>query len=327
MRNFVIRADFECFVLLDDKELGILDGGELHFQKDKKFILTFFPIDNKTLPYACKVSFENGQIVCSSNLCRYLQLPMNNYELYFMPYLLSYRRPQLLRLQSLDTPIGKAEIRVYGGTEGNNTNAQVLINGEMQAEYEMTSSINNVSIQGMYINNEYFIIIQGNVQAYNYLMCIGVNSKVKVNLELLAHQVEIYEDCIKTLTKCFDINKHAKVCVYKAQNGMLNKVEEYLVLINENVHISHELIPYAFFEALQVGDINKCREYMSDELNQAIDDEHLKAYFGDFVEVRQNVYGDLNSVLLIYKEGDNYISKVCSLTLIANKIDNIDLED
>lgn len=327
MRNFVIRADFECFVLLDDKELGILDGGELHFQKDRKFVLTFFPIDNKTLPYACKVSFENGQIVCSSTLCHYVQLPLNNYELFFMPFLLSYRRPKLIKMQNLDTPKGKAEVRVYDSSDGGNANTQVLINGEMQAEFELSSTIIDVSIQGLYIDNEYFIVIQGKVQAYKYLMCIGMNPSIKANLELLAHQVEIHQDCIKTLTKCFDINKHAKVCVYKVQNGAIHKEDEYLVLLKESVQISQELIPYAFFEALQVGDINKCREYMSDELNQAIDDEHLKAYFNDFIEVRQNVYGDTNSVLLIYKEGDNFKSKVCNLKIYNNKIDNIELED
>ena len=327
MKNFVIKADFECFVLLDGKELGILDGGELYFERPNKFVLTFFPIDNKTLPYSCKVGFENGVLHCSSELCHFVQLPNNNFELNFVPYLLSYRRPNLQKTNALETPLGKTEVRIFDeGMQVAGGKVQVLVGGELKLEYDMSSTICDADIAGHYINNEYFILIQGKVESYQYLLCINCGQSVEVNMELLAHQVEVHEDCIKTLTKCFDINKHAKVNVYEVQNGKLYKKEDYLVLLNEDIKIATELVPYAFFEAILVGDINKAREFMTQELNQAIDDAHLKAYFGDFKQVRQNIYTqDLSSVLLLYRDGNNYTSKICKLLMLDNKIDNIDI--
>ena len=329
MRNFCIKADFDCLVLLNGNELGILEGGQLNCKVEGKFVLTFFPLNNKTLPYSCVISSENGKIRSSSNLCSVVELPMQNYELYFLPYSIQYNKPLLIKDEMLDTIIGELEIRIYN-MEGRDraSQIQVLSKDKIMLDYQSTSCITQVNITSKYINNEYFILIQGAIEDYQYLLVLSVNQNVDVNLELVANQIEIHDDCIKTLSKCFDIHKHGRVHVYKVQNGKFYRDEEYLVIMNDNVKINADLVPYAFFEALQLKDIHKCREYLTEELNNGVDDEHLLSYFGQFQEVRQNIYtNDNSSVVLIYKNDDNYTSKICKLTMIDNKIDNIELID
>ena len=330
MKSFVIKSDFDCLVLLNGKELGLLDGGELYCKVDSnKFVLTFFPLDNQTLPYSCVINYESGKVNCSSKLCSVVELPMNNYELYFAPYIIKYKKPHQVANKNFETPIGKLDVRVFNNEYiGGVSQIQVVKNNEMLIDFQASSLISNVNIQSQYVSNEYFIFVSGLVQDYEYLLAISVNEIAVISLELIAHQVEIHEDCIKTLSKCFDIHKHGKVNVYKVKNGKFYKDEDYLVVMNENVSIQPDLIPYAFFEALKVGDIKKCREYLTSELNDSVDDEHLKSYFGDFEEVRQNVYtNDSSSVILVYRNDDNYISKICKLSMLGNNIDNFELLD
>lgn len=329
MRNFVIKADFDCYVMLDGQELGVIEGGELQFERNSKFTLTIFPLNNDSLPYSCRVSFVDTKLVCSSQLCSVLCLPNANYELRFKPYVLKMERPRLVAIQGLDTPMGKLDAKVLATTqEVKNAVLQIFQKGELSFEYNLLTFIQNIIISGKYIGNEYFIIVQGVVQDMEYLLALNVNQKINICLEVLANQIEIYDDSIKTMTKCFDIHKHGKVKEYKVKAGEIYLADSYLVLINENVVVRPEFNVYAFFEALQVGDIKLGRSYLTSELNSSVDDEHLVAYFGDFVEIRQNRFtNDENSVVLIYKnkDDDDLYSKICKLELKDNKIDNIDL--
>ncbi len=329
MRNFTIKADFDCLVLLNGKKLGVLEGGQITFMENDKFTLTFFPLDNKSLPYSCQVSYENGQLVCSNNLSSYVEFPNKNFELYFVPFIIKYSKPTLICTKTLDTNIGKVCINIFNNNNDSTCSLiQVLKNNEIILEHQTLGKINNCDIQDKFIDNGYFVFISGQIQDYEYLLVLVVDKSIETNLELIAHQVELHPDCIKTLTKCFDIHKRGKVIEYSVVNGKFAEKTNYLVAINDNVKIKDELIPYAFFEALKVGDIKKCREYLSDELNESVDDEHLVSYFNDFEEVRQDVYtNEDSSVILIYKNANNYVGKICKLEFKNNKIDNFNLLD
>lgn len=326
MKTYIVKADFECLVLLNGQELGILESGNLEFQNQNSFTLTFFPFEKKYLPFSCKCFFESNNLICKSEQCKILQLPNHYYELQFKPLNFNQSKPLRISNNIVETPIGKISVNISSFKYSENAYVEIIHNNNIIFEYEIQDIEKLVSVNGQYVGNEYFIMIKGIIQDYEHLLVLHINNSLSFALELLAHQIEIEQDCIKVLTKCFDIHKHGKVNVYSIVDGQLIKTDSYLVLINEKKQIKKEFIPYAFFESLRVGDIKLSREYLTDELNEDIDDEHLQAYFGDFKEVRQNIYeNDFNSVLLIYQDINNMYYKKCKITFLNNKIDNLEL--
>jgi len=326
MKNYIIKADFECLILLNGQELGVVESGSLNFQEQSNFTLTFFPFDKKYLPFSCKCYFESNNLICKSEQCKILQLPNNHFELHFNALRFYQSKPLVIYSNIVEAPIGKLNVTISSFKDSENAYIEIMHNNNTIYDYEMQDIEKIISVNGQYIGNEYFLLIKGIIQDYEHLLVLHINNTLSFSLELLSHQIEINQENIKALTKCFDIHKHGKVSVYSVENGQLNKTDTYLVLLNDKKTIKDEFIPYAFFESLKVGDIKLCREYLTSELNASIDDEHLQAYFGNFKEVRQNIYeDDLNSVLLIYQDKERLYYKKCIITYLNNKIDNLEL--
>jgi len=78
-----------------------------------------------------------------------------------------------------------------------------------------------------------------------------------------------------------------------------------------------EVIPYAFLQALQVGDISLASSYLDISMRRKIDDEHLKEYFGEI----QSFYAiDLQTYFVKTRDSKD----IYKFTLIDNKICEID---
>jgi hypothetical protein len=82
-------------------------------------------------------------------------------------------------------------------------------------------------------------------------------------------------------------------------------------------------VPFAFLEALAVNNYTLARTYLTDELNDSLEDEHLEAYFGDFVEIAPAEYEQnaINKIVVI-EENKKRQAKVFEVLLEKNKISN-----
>lgn len=334
MKTIVIRTQFECLVLKDGQTLGLIenDAQELVIRANADFILTFFPInDEKCLPYVCRVCINGASVKVGSERCTVVIMPHNCYELVFAPYTLTFSKPQLQINQQLSTPYGNLTVQLmqeFCGLETVQT-LQIFDQNKQVFEYKLSSVITNVKLQGLYIDNNFFIVLSGFQTELMYAMFVKIlTNEYAVELELLSDKIEINEKQIKSLNRCFDINKHGKVTVYNVVNNAIAKDEEYLVQLKENAKVLPEIVPFAFFESLKLGDIKTCRTYLTETLNNEIDDQHLNGYFRNFVYVRQNIIKtDYISVILVYNENGNYVGKICKIDMQNDKIDNFELID
>lgn len=333
MKTIAVRAQFECMVQKDGETIGVLENDvqQVKIMANSDFVLTFFPLNNfECLPYSCKVHIVGAEVSVNTDRCALVKMPYECYEAVFSPFQLSYQEPIVEQYQAVNSPISNVEVKVVKqfGAQNWAQTLQIWEKNNNIFNHKLSSQVQNCKISSAYINNEFFIILSGFVDDYDYALFINANGKYQANLELLCHKIEIGEKEIKTLTKCFDINKHGKVCVYGVINSKIVKTDEYIVSLKENIKVLPQIVPFAFFESLKLGDLKLCRTYLTETLSVVIDDAHLKAYFGDFEEVRQNVASwDTPAVVLIYKENEKHIGKLCKMEMVGDKIDNFELID
>lgn len=90
---------------------------------------------------------------------------------------------------------------------------------------------------------------------------------------------------IKSVTKLAGVAKHGKFRVFSSQN--LSVSEDELVYLKKEPVIPKNLRAkgFAFFEAVQVGDYDLARSYLSESLAKKLSDEHLQKFFGDFTDI------------------------------------------
>lgn len=333
MKTIIIRAQFECLVQKDGQTLGLIESEEqqLKVAGGSSFVLTFFPLNNfESLPYSCKMSVEEGEVLVSAKCCAVIKLPCECYEVVFFPYLIKPLERMVEVSKVVSSQYSNFDVRIEreGGAQNVRQTLEIYEKGSRVFNYKLGSVVENCEITSRFIGDAFVIVVSGSVEDYEYALFVVANGgKIEETLELLCHKIEVRQSDIKTLTKCFDINKHGKVNVYSVEKSKFTKKDEYLVNIRENVKVVPAVVPFAFFESLKLGDVKLARSYLSDSLNGGIDDAHLKAYFGDFVDIRQNNINDSKAVILIYKNGNNFCGKLCKITMAGDKIDNFDLFD
>ncbi len=333
MKTIAVRAQFECMVQKDGETVGVLenDAQQVSIKVNNDFILTFFPLNNfECLPYSCKVHVSGAEVSVNTDRCAVVKLPYDCYDVVFHPYQLTYQEPIIELAQSINSPISNVQVKIIKqfGAQNWSQTLQIWEKNNNIFNHKLSSQVQSCKISSAYIDNEFFIIVSGFVDDYDYALFISANGKYQANLELLCHKIEIGEKEIKTLTKCFDINKHGKVRIYGIVNSQIIKVDEYIVSLKEDVKVLPQIVPFAFFESLGLGDLKLCRTYLTDALSEAVDDAHLKAYFGAFEEVRQSTsMCDKKAVVLIYKENEKYVGKLCKIEMVGDKIDNFELID
>ncbi len=333
MKNISVRAQFECMVQKDGENIGILENNaqEILIKTNKDFILTFFPLNNfESLPYSCKVFVNGTSISTNTDKGIIIKMPHNCYDIIFSPYQLRYIEPFIEQSQTLNSTSTNVTVQIVKEFKAQQwiQTLQIYEKNNNVFSHKMSSIVQNCKISSAYINNEFFIIISGTVDDYEYAFIISANNKYQSSLELLCHKIEINDKNIKTLTKCFDIAKHGKVSVYEVVNSQITKSDEYIVNLKEGNKVLPQVVPFVFFESLKLGDIKLCRTHLTESLNSSIDDIHLKAYFGNFQEARPSANSlDAYSVVLIYKEKESYFGKLCKIEMKGDKIDNFELLD
>ena len=85
-------------------------------------------------------------------------------------------------------------------------------------------------------------------------------------------------------------------------------------------------LPWAFMEAINVKNFKLARSYLHPSLSQALQDEHLGNFFGDFLEVLPCVNGEFNVLSLSYQGNPRFV-KNYKFDLTENRILNIDCLD
>ena len=329
MYIFHFCANFDCSVTINGAPLGVLDSDtdSLHIRVMglSKFLVSVFPInspENKNLlPYAFNVKLDNGRISALSELATVTNFGVSNIEINLLPNVLeNYEPPEVIKQTTL---LSNILTTVYKDSHCR----AMLENNKILLNHTMAENLSEAEISTISVNSKSYIKISGTTESgKNYALIIDTAS-YSVKTELIANKIEINGNLITTLNNCHDMARHAQVKKYKVEEAE-KPFEEYVVYTEGSAvkTSTKELIPYAFFEAVQVKNFNLAREYLNWELKQELDDVHLNEFFGAFGDITYDKYSSdgENNVALIYGE-KNKVAKIYRIIINNNLIENIEI--
>ena len=111
--------------------------------------------------------------------------------------------------------------------------------------------------------------------------------------------------------------------VYELNKNEFKLKEEYTVFLDKTpcLALDTKIIPWAFAECLNIGDLKLARKYLSEELNIMLDDDHLQNFFGNYEEIKWNRYKNIPNTLCFIDE--KHQTKTYKFEIDKNKITNI----
>lgn len=138
--------------------------------------------------------------------------------------------------------------------------------------------------------------------------------------------VEVTENGFKVLTNLHDIACHGFVEVFEIDN-QISKVDEYSVYLKGAPQngFNQNVLPIYFLQCVKANDFYEAKRCLSNELSSKASAEHLKAYFGGFVDILSFE----NKIYLIYQDislsglNNNFFAKEVSFKIQDKKIVDI----
>lgn len=334
--------DFELYITSEANGLLYING-KMYSQLDRfgkaitfkynsteKNIFSFYPIDDivrlniKNIPYSIILDIVENELICKSKNVKLIDYGNQVYELVFLPNYIFYTNSKSIKknINHLDSIIN-IELTM-------NYHSNLKINFKNKNfEYNCKQFIDNYDAHIHSINGYDYLVINSSLNDFEYLMLFKIEESGIIKLaELLENKIELIDEKIYCMKKIKDMDKHIIITKYKIDDKKIIKEEKYLSKINKNTKIikKNELIPYIFLENIKVKDYLQAKEYLSDDLKNSLTDNHLKIFFGKFIDIKQpfQEYLKSNCVALIYEEQNKYFVKYFKFLMKDNIIYNID---
>ena len=328
MYIFHFCADFDCSVSVNGAMAGILNAEHdlvsIRVCGVDNFLVSVLPLQSQIvstlLPYAFSVS-TTGHINYDNKLIIATIYPENNIEIKLLPNILNvYEPPEIIKQHTVQSNV---LVTVYKDSQYR----VMLENSKILLNHTIGKAILDVQIDMLNYENIPYLKIEGVLEtSEKYLLLVNMTS-YSVAREFTANKIEIDSGVVTVLNNCTDMARHGIVTKYKLHD-MQKEIENYTVYTETEVRPINclALIPYAFFEAILVKNFNLAREYLSGELVQVLDDQHINEFFGAFNEITYNKYtvNNINQVALVYGQQNRHV-QIYKISLNNNLIDNIEV--
>jgi len=129
------------------------------------------------------------------------------------------------------------------------------------------------------------IIVQGLIDENTYyLLIIDTNNFSTIHSDI-SHSIEIDDTYLSTLKKMETICHHAEVV--KVQIATKSKEKFYVLENEQDKTINNYIIPLAFLQCIQVGDIENAKKFISNNYSNTTI-QQFQEYFGNISEIYLN---------------------------------------
>lgn len=315
--NLHIFAKCPSIICVNGKNVGVIDKTK-NLCIDLKvysssLVVSCQPIlteNNICVPYSVQLKHDNFQLTSSCNYAKVVPFPNRNY------YLILEENPinQSGIEKVFDNLVGK-----YNVVAVNENSCYISIYENTILKYSCTSETLekvNVSVK----NN--VLCFKGYTKKHDYFLLLLNTKDYTPIYNSVCHKIEENDSNIKTLKFANDIAKHGIVTEIKL--GATPDVNSYLVYANNDaVTISEpKLVPYAFLEAIKIGNLTLARRYLSSTLSGSASDAHLKHYFGNISEIHYNCFNNNANLLNYTIFNDSYHN--FNFSVMNNKIEEIE---
>lgn len=151
----------------------------------------------------------------------------------------------------------------------------------------------------IYCNNHYIKIFK--LPKNHYYIKLYPLSIFNKNLE--SDKIEVEKNNIKCLDYLEDICGRARVEVYASGNKNILKKEEYFVYLNdEKVETPNEYKLLDFFQSIFANDFKYANSLLTASLQEVLNKNAIKEYFGKFNFCKMVNYYDQISVVIFYEK-------------------------
>jgi len=318
-------SDIPVLVKVNEQELGLIENSNdtlsIEANGDQEMLLQVFPIADKSvtpsIPYLVKLKLENNVPLCNNPYVEITDYEKTHFEIKFLPMQIQLHK----KISLVDNIKLNEEVTVSIFDDGI-YNLEINTKNKLY-KFPLSEKIIEQKFE-LYIENEtHFLILEGKtVQNKSYLL---VFSNFICNLEIVADGIERTKKEITVLNYQKDIAQHGVVQKYTLDKTHFILSDEYTVFLDAKPHkpTDSKIVPWAFVEALNIGDTPLARSFLENGLNQTLDDEHLNTFFGDYTEIKWNKYTNEPNTLCFIYEGNPRITKTFRFEIINNKISNI----
>lgn len=322
-------ADFNALVRLDETTLGTLDNPSdrltVEVGAEQSLMLSVFPILDNTsepsIPFSVKLKSEKEGVTTDSNQVQITDFGHGHFEIRLVPLIIKPHLPTLV----LDR-INLSDETVAELTDSGVFRLEIFVRNK-RFSFELSHKITQHKITEFTKDEVRFVLLEGKTPKNQaYLMVL---SNFFCNLELIADFIEHTQSEITSLTHQLDIASHGVVRKYEIQGKRFALTEEYTVFLDTAPHLPTDpkTVPWAFMEALNLGNLSLARSFLEKELSSSLTDEHLKTFFGDYEEIQWNRYRESTNTLCVIYAGNPRVVQTFEFEINNNKICNITKKD
>ena len=306
-----------CMLTINGTPAGQID----HFSKfeldvllnTNKVYVTYEPVskDLPAIPYSFLID-TNCKNLCDNKYIKVVPFPNNHYDIIMNPFYY-YQISESIVLYN--GQVGKYFISITTDTETTIT----IYSG---ASIVFSHRIEKISAAKVSERHE-LLIITGVIDDKTYRLMIIDTQNFSIIHNDISHSIEENIEEITTIKKLNTLLNHLVVCKVK----FMSKTSENFHVIDDSLNStidSNILLPMAFLQSIQIGDISSATNYLSNQLQKANIDQ-IKSYLGNFDEIylnRHNVLPNKINYTLLGKEIHNF-----SFLIDDNKITEIIEED
>ncbi len=318
-------ADFPILLKVNNNELGLIENDcetlSVEICGEQEILVSVFPIAEKSIspsiPYLAKIKIENGVPKSHCHFVEITDFECANFEVKIFPM------PILINKKPIFCDSIKLSDELF---------INVFKSGQMSIEinfknkvykYELCEIISDYKAEYYTQNETSFLIFQGKTTKNQQYLVIFSN--FFCNLEIVADYIERTKTELTVLNYQHDIARHGVVQKYKLEQNSFVLCDEYTVFLDTTPHrpTDPKIIPWAFAEAINLGDTNLARTYLENGLSKMLSDEHLLSFFGDYSEIKWNKYSSKpNTVCFVYDQNPRK-TKTFSFEIVNEKISNI----
>ena len=280
-KNFIhFLSETPSVLSINGKEIGIIDNKN-NFELDiitqtNSIYANYMPLIEKEnyLSYAFAIDTENKP-QSSSDYIKIIPFPNNHYDIIMKPF-------YYYQIGSTEVLLNQSIGKYFVSITNNNVSNIIIYNGTGIVFSTTTYKLANAKAE---IKKDY-IIIEGVIDSDNYYLLILDTKDFSVIYNDKCQSIENTESYIQSFKKLHTIPRHAMICKVDYNSRIK---EFFYVYENEFPELpkSKQLIPYALFDAIKVGDEKLISIMLANNLkNTPL--QKFKDYFGNFSEVYLN---------------------------------------
>jgi hypothetical protein len=313
-KTIYLKSTTPAIIEYNQEQILLENSHEYHsLDIEEDIILKYFPLTNSLdsifVPKLVKLKYD-----CRPNKdIKITEYDQDCYEIEIVPTKIS----KLTQLEQKNININSNNyiVKLYSGEPSHIT----IVGDDCTFCHEINFALSSLQVD----SKNGYLLIQATSQDKTYLLILDNNFVIQE--EKLFNMLELKDQVLKGYLDLKDMAKHGSIISYDFSTKPYSTKQSAVYINNKPTTTNNTLlIPYAFLEAVKIKNYKLAHHYLSTTLSNKLKNQHLDNFFGDFVEIKQNIYTKTNfPVALIYGNNNDYYAKLFAFEIENNKIKNI----